>query len=216
MSTLRQGLLPPRREMPADDLARLQAYLDGQSRIHLAAWATHDHGADAIDDHVLLGVDDADLRGDDAWALEFGLMIEVPHPHPGWVDPFAMSEAETVKAFADVVWERHGEPSVELDPLDFRFTWEPLDVPASNTAAFRDLVAIVRGLVRVEAGTERLWKNGNEMRCSLRYFLDFDHREPRDFDRIGSALREAGIPAGAMSAGLPREGQAVTAVLYER
>jgi len=95
VSTLREGLLPPRREMSEADLEPLRTYFEGQSRIQFAAWASHARGADAVDDHVLLGTADGDLRNEHVAALEIGLLLEVPHPHPGWVDLFAMSDLET-------------------------------------------------------------------------------------------------------------------------
>jgi hypothetical protein len=115
VTTLREGLVPPRHELPAPDAEALRRYLDGQRRVRLACWVGHDHGA-TRDDHLLLGIDDADWRGGDLRALDLGLEHDLPSVH-AWIDLFALSDADTARALGDVVWERSGEPSPALDPL---------------------------------------------------------------------------------------------------
>jgi hypothetical protein len=220
-STLREGLCTPRRDPDAFRVVELRAFLDGQSRIHLAGWVSHEHrlgnGEVDHDDHLLLGIDDADWQRDGLWALELGLnYFELP-TLDAWLDLFSMAEAADVRRIGSVLWEREAEPSPELDPLDYTLTWEPLELEADAVAAFAGLVRHVPGVVRIEACRERLWKADEERRVETRLFVGFDERRPHDFEQIRSAMSEAGIDnrTFGISASLP-SGPQRTAVLYER
>lgn len=222
MTSLRENLHPPRREIAADELERLRAYLDGQSRIRLAAFASHEHhgpgGAVDYDEHLLLGVADADYEGEHVRALDRGIEREIVGVH-AWFDLFALSDADAVRGLAEVLWERNESPAGELDPLEFRLTWEPLDVSEAAVAAVAEHVRAIGGVRRVEAGRERLWKNGREVAAEVCFYVDFAIRRPNDFELLEDALRDAGaVPATSwqLSAGLPGDGRVRTAVLYAR
>jgi hypothetical protein len=219
--TLRGGLCFPQRELDPATAGRLRAFLDGQRRIHLAAWVGHEHerpgGVADYDDHLLLGIDDADWQCGDLRALDLGLSsFELPAVH-AWIDLFALRDAETVRETAVVLWEREPPASPELDPLDYRITWAPLELEAGVAAAFAELVRGVPGVVRIEAGWERLWKGETERLAERTFFVEFDERQPQDFEQLKHAMREAGIDTRnfAMTAALPAGGEQ-TAVLYER
>lgn len=217
MTSLREELQAPRRQPAASELAELCAYLDRQSRVHLAAWVAHAHGPDQYDDHLLLGIADADWHGEHAGALEMGIGGEIPHLE-AWLDLFAMSDAEVVRDLGEVLWEREVVPGGRLDPLDFRITWEPLDVTQPAADAFAGLVRGIPGVRRIEGGRERLWKNGDEVRTTSRMFVGFDERRPHDFQQIESAIRASGVATTnfGISADLPNDPRVRTAVLYER
>jgi hypothetical protein len=221
VTTLREGLGAPRRALRADELARLRSYLDRQGRIRLAAWASHEHtgpGGVDHDDHLLLGVPDADFEGVHAQALDRGLEHELPGIH-AWLDLFALSDVDAVRAFADVLWERGEAPAGDLDPLEFRLTWEPLEAPAAAVAAFARLVGGLPGVERVEGCLERLWKNERLVETETQLHVAFSERRPDDFDLIRGAVVESGVSASAgssITAALPRDDRVRTAVLYAR
>lgn len=129
-----------------------------------------------------------------------------------------MTDAVTVRKSFEVLWERDGRPLDDLDPLDFRFSWEPLEVPEPAAAAFAGLLRHLPLVRRVEATVERLWKNGSELRSNAQFYVEFIERRPHDFEHVSNAAREAGIALRrfGMTAGRPWDDRIRTAVLFER
>ena len=210
---MREGVDAPTESIPDEDLARVRSFLDAQSRVDVAVWVRHRHtGPEGVmyDHHLMLGLADDDCASGDMGALEVGIGI----PRPGWLDVFPLSEVEALRSFGTVVWERDDGPRTG-DPLDFRFTWEPLQLEPEAVDAFATLVAAVEGVARIEGAIERLWKNGSEIRHSAHLYIDFRDRRPHDFERIENAAREAGLSIHGTSAGLPNRSDVRTSTLYE-
>ena len=214
---MREGLDAPTESMSQEELNGVRSYLDSQARVDLAVWVRHEQqGVDGplYDHHLMLGVPDDDYAAGDMWALERGIELR----QPGWLDIFPLSEVAALRAFGTVVWERGDRPR-SGDPLDFRFTWEPLDVNDADAETFAELVRAVEVVDRVEGTVERLWKNGAEIERSVQLFIEFRHRRPHDFEQVQNAARKAGLtPKGVsagMSAGLPRHPDVRTSKLYE-
>ena len=218
MST-RSGLVAPTETVPQEDLARMREYLDVQSPIALAVWVRHGHpGSDGpgFDHHTMLGVADERFDRGDMQAFEYG--IERECSFPGWLDVYPCSEVEPLRSFGHVLWEREGSAADGLDPLDFRSTWEPLQIRSSQEEAFAGLMRRVSGVRRVEAAVWQLWKGDRQLDTSVQFHLDFSERRPHDFEEVRRALDEAGIraPSTSMTAGLSTDDRVRTAVIYAR
>lgn len=214
---MREGLDAPTEAIAAEELAAIRSYLDSQARIDLAIWVRHEQqGVDGpqYDHHLMLGIADDDYAAGDMWALMVG--IELRLRQPGWLDLFPLSEVEALRPLGTVVWERGARPR-NGDSLDFRFTYEPLEVDDEVAQAFAELVRVIDGVERIEGTLERLWHDDDEVEQTIQLHLGFRHRRPHDFEQVESAAREAGLtaPRMSMSAGLPTRPQVRTSTLYE-
>ena len=198
---MREGLDAPTFELPPENVRAIRAFLDGQSPIRLAVWVRHEQqGVDGpmYDHHLVLGVDDEDWAGGDMPALEQGM--DLPWPavsEPIWVEVSPVSEVERLRAFGTVLWEQPEEPTEGLDPLDFRYTHEPVEVAAEALARFRSLVrSVAPDVVRVTATRSRLWKGDREVEAdtslSIAWEL-FSGPSPGPLHAVLDAAREAGI-----------------------
>jgi hypothetical protein len=216
---MHEGLTAPTEDVAPETLTRMREFLDQQRAIALAVWVRHEQqGIDGplYDHHTMLGVDDQLYADTDLWALERGIRLSAFVP--GWLDLFPLSEVEALRPVGQVLWERAASLGADLDPLDFRFTWEPLEVQEHAAASFANVARGLPELRRVEASRELLWKNGHTVQVRASFWLDFVQRRPGDFDGVKRALRESGISPREFSitAELPRVERVRTAVLYER
>lgn len=212
---MREGFDAPTAVLPEQDAIALRDYFDAQSRIELAVWVRHEQrGADGplYDHHLVLGVDDEDYASGDMWALELGMNLPgLCFDGPIWApDIFALSEVEALRAFGAVVWEGPGSG----DPLDFSLTWEPFEADPDDVARFGRLIAAERGIRRVEATRQRLWRGREEVASSSCFFVDADGVRLA-VSIVGDAAREALPGVGGVSLGLPRDPRIRTATVYE-
>lgn len=167
MTTLREGLCAPAVEPPPALVRQLAAFLDGQSRIRLAAWMGHDHGRD-VDEHLLFGIDDSDWHESDLRALDHGLEREVVGFH-AWLDVFSVADAAAVRADGIVLWEQRSPGS---DPLDYRFTYEPLDPGPAVLARFGAFLEAEPAIRRVSGIVQKLWKGDALVEDSVQLAVD--------------------------------------------
>jgi hypothetical protein len=217
---IRMPLHPPT-EFPSDDeIARTCAYLDGQSRIDLAVWVRHEQkGVDGplYDHHVMLGLADEDYENGDPDAILFGVERELGYLG-GWTDLFPLSEVETLREFGHVLWERDGRPIAGLDPLNFRWVFEPVEPSAEALEVFRRLIAVLPAVVRVEATHQRLLKDDQERYNTTTLYVLWDTElgpVQNALAVVGSAAAEAGISYQGLSAGIPSHPDIRTTVLYD-
>lgn len=219
---IRDGLDAPTVEPSREEVEAMRAFLDGQSRIKLAVWVRHEHEAPdgpTYDHHVMLAVDDEDCATEDMRALDSGLRFPRPHSAgPTWVDLAPASEVEALRSFGAVLWEQATPGS---DPLDYRFTHEPITVAPQALAAFRRMMPTVAPqVVRVTATRSRLWKGEAQIEddTSLCVACDFDQLgpPPGPLQAVQDAAREAGIAHDGGSLELPAEPLPHATVLYER
>jgi hypothetical protein len=218
---MREGLDAPTLELPADDVERIRAFLDGQSRLKLAVWVRHEQqGVDGplYDHHFVLGVEDEDWETGDMRALDQGL--RVPRPamsEPTWIDLYPLSEVDALRSFGTVLWE---QTAAGGDPLDFRFTHEPVAVPAAALRAFASQVRVAAPeVVRVTATRSRLWKGESEIEgdTNLSVACFFDRMSPPGpLEAVLAAAREAGIAHDGGSLERPAEPPSYATVLYEQ
>jgi len=219
---MREGLDAATLELSADDLMRMRAFLDGQAPIKLAVWVRHEQqgvGGPLYDHHVVLGFDDREWERGDMRAVEQGMRFPWPRTTgPTWIDPYPLSEVEPLRAFGRVLWEQTTPGS---DPLDYRFTHEPVTVPAEALAAFRSVMPTVAPqVVRVTAKRSRLWKGEAEIEedvglCVACYF-DQMGPPPGPLQVVQDAAREAGIAHTSGSLERPAETPPYATVLYEK
>ncbi|HEU5478143.1 MAG TPA: hypothetical protein VFU64_10020 [Gaiellaceae bacterium] len=217
---MREGLDAPTFELPAENVAAIRAFLDGQSRIKLAVWVRHEHdGPDGSshDHHVVLAVADEDWATGDMRALDAGLHLPLQTPEPTWIDIAPVSEVEPLRSFGRLLWE-HTSPGP--DPLDFRFTHEPVAVSPEARSAFGRLVRVVAPeVVRVSATRSRLWKGESEVEddTNLSVGCYFDQLSPPGpLGVVQEAAREAGIAHSGASLERPAEPPPYATILYER
>jgi hypothetical protein len=149
------------------------------------------------------------------WALELGMPLPaLQFGEPQWIpDIFALSEVETLRAVGTVLWEG-GDGA---DPLDFKLTYEPLEVDAEALGRFADLVAAEPGIRGVYGTRERLWEGDEEIRQSNHLYVDAEGVRVA-LSIVGDAARAAGLVSdGAFGASLavPPDPQVRTATLYE-
>lgn len=167
MTTLRDGLRAPVVEPPAALVRQLATFLDGQSRIRLAAWMGHEHGPD-VDEHLLFGIDDRDWRESDLRALGHGLEREVVGFH-AWLDVFSVVDAAAVCGDGIVLWE---QTSPGRDPLDYRYTYEPLDPAPALLARFGVLLEAEPAIRGVAGMVQKLWKGDVLLEESVQLAVD--------------------------------------------
>jgi hypothetical protein len=167
VTTLREGLCAPAVEPPPALVRQLAAFLDGQSRIRLAAWIGHEHGRD-VDEHLLFGIDDRDWRESDLRALDHGLEREVIGFH-AWLDVFSVVDADAVRADGIVLWE---QTSPGGDPLDYRFTYELLDPGSAMLARFGALLEAEPAIRGVAGTVQKLWKGEALVEESVQLAVD--------------------------------------------
>jgi len=157
---MRSAIDAPTEVFSPEVAGRMRAFLDRQRPIELAVWVRHEqHGVEGplYDHHTMLGVDDERYSAADLPALEQGIGLECPGI-PGWLDLFPLSEVEGLCDFGEVLWERSDELG-ELDPLDFRFTHEPIAVTPEARSVFVELVReAAPAVVLVYASHARFWK----------------------------------------------------------
>lgn len=216
---MRDGLDAPTLELAADDVERMRAFLDAQSPIKLAIWVRHEQQGDGplYDHHVVLGIDDRVWAEGDMRALEQGMQFPRPSTaEPTWIDPFPLSEVESLRSFGTVLWEQT-EPGP--DPLDYRFTYEPVTVSADALATFRRVMPTVAPeVVLVTATRSRLWKGDSEIEddTGLGIACHFDQlAPPGPLQAVQDAAREAGIAHRSASLERPAEPPPYATVLYE-
>ena len=195
---MREGLDAPTFELPEETLENVRAFLDGQSRFRLAVWVRHEQqGVDGplYDHHLVLAVDDEDSATEDLRALDAGLQLPaLSMTESTWVDIYPLSEVEGLRSFGTVLWE---QTTPGPDPLDYRFTHEPVDVPAEVLTTFAGLVRTAAPeVVRVTATRSRLWKGESEVEDSTGLIVtcDFDRMSPPGpLHVVQQAAREVGI-----------------------
>jgi hypothetical protein len=217
---MRDGLDAPTFELPAENVAQIRAFLDGQSRFRLAVWVRHEQrGVDGplYDHHLVLAVDDEDWATGDMRALEEGMRLPaLDTTEKTWIDVYPASELAELRSFGTVLWE---QTSPGADPLDYRFTYEPVAVSAEALETFGSLVhAVAPEVVRVTATRSRLWKGRSEVedQVSLYVGCEFERMSPPGPLRIvQEAAREAGIAHSGGSLGRPVEPPACATVLYD-
>jgi hypothetical protein len=167
VTTLREGLCAPAVEPPPALVRQLAAFLDGQSRIRIAAWMGHERGRD-VDEHLLLGFDDRDWSESDVRALDHGLEREVVGFH-AWLDVFSVVDHAAVRADGIVLWEQRSPGS---DPLDYRFTYEPLDPGSAMLARFGALLEAEPAIRGVSGMVQKLWKGDALVEESVQLAVD--------------------------------------------
>ncbi len=216
---MREGLDAPTLELPAETVDEIRDFLDGQSRFRLAVWVRHEQqGADGplYDHHLGLAVDDEDWATGDMRALDAGLRLPLRIPEPTWVDIAPVSEVEPLRSIGTVLWE---QTSPGPDPLDYRFTHEPVVVPAEALTTFARLVrAAAPEVVRVTATRSRLWKGDTQIEdgtnlCVACYFDRIS--PPGPLGVVQEAAREADIAHSGASLERPAEPPAYATVLYD-
>jgi hypothetical protein len=214
---MREGFDAPTDALPEEDVRALRAFFDRQSRIKLAVWVRHEQrGVDGpiYDHHLAVGVADEDYVSGDMRALELGMELPgLRFDGPTWMpDIFALSEVEALRGVGTVVWQG-GDAG---DPLDYRFTWEPLDADADARERFAALVDPLP-IRSVEAARERLWKGGEEVKVTDQLFVEAD--PGRDvLSTVHDAARTAklvGTTGSSSTLGRPRDPRIRTATLYE-
>jgi hypothetical protein len=219
---MREGLDAPTFELPAEHVERIQAFLDAQSPIKLAVWVRHEQqGVDGplYDHHVVLGIDDRVWASGDMRALEQGMQFPYPRvTAPLWLDTYPASEVDPLRSFGTILWEQSVPGS---DPLDYRFTHEPVEVSADALAAFRNVMpAVAPQIVRVTATRLRLWKGETEIEESTNLcascFFDEMGPPPGPLQAVLDAAREAGIAHDGGELQRPDETPPDATVLYER
>ena len=218
---MRAGLDGPTAELPPEDVADLRAFFDAQSRVKLAVWVRHEQqGADGpvYDHHLMLGVDDADYEAGDMWALELGIPLPaLRFDGPTWApDIFRLSEVDALRSFGTVVWEHDPETATGDDPLDYRLTWEPVEVGAEARERLGALLASEPGITCVEATRQRLWRGREEIQTSVQLFVDAAGVRLA-VPIVQDAARAAGLAtAGGLGVSLGRPWQGMTtAKVYE-
>jgi hypothetical protein len=217
---MRDSLDAPTMELPVDNVREIRAFLDGQSRIKLAVWVRHEQqGVEGpmYDHHLVLGVDDRDWASGDMRALEEGLELPaLATSEPTWLDLFAVSEVERLRSFGTVLWEQKAPGP---DPLDYRFTREPVTVSAEALARFRDLVGkVAPDVVRVTATRSRLWKGETEIEESITLCVAADIEggmPPGPLEIVSEAAREAGIRHHGGTLTRPQDAETGETLLYE-
>jgi hypothetical protein len=167
VTTLRAGLRPPVVEPPAPLVRQLVDFLERQSRIRLAVWMSHEHGDD-LDQHLLLGIDDRDWCESDLRALDHGLERE-GLGFQAWLDLFSTADADAARAAGVVLWE---QTSPGADPLDYRFTYEPLQPAPAALGAFTELLEARPAIRRVGATLQKLWKGDALVEESVQLAVD--------------------------------------------
>jgi hypothetical protein len=209
---MREGLDAPTWELPAERVAEIRSFLDGQSRIRLAVWVRHRLATaePLYDHHLVLGVSDEDWVTGDMWALEEGAQLP-PLGTGTWLDIYPESEVGALRAFGTVLWE---QAAAGPDPLDYRFTHEPFAPDPAAAERFTDLLSADPGIRRVGALVERLWKGDDSIKETVQ--LTVEARPGSDvLQLVHDAARETvvvGVPAsGATLGSLPAE----AIILYE-
>jgi hypothetical protein len=209
VTTLRDGLRAPVVVPPPALVRQLVAFLEGQSRIRVAVWMGHEHGTD-VDEHLLLGIDDRDWRESDLRALDHGLEHDVVGFH-AWLDLFSVADTAAARADGIVLWEQTLPGS---DPLDYRFTYEPLEPDPAMLARFAALLEAEPAIRRVAATVQKLWKGDALVEESVQLAVDAQPLanalaivDPAARDTILVGCRNHGSTLG------PREGTIQT--LYE-
>ena len=188
---MREGLDAPTLEVPAENRENIRVFLDGQSRIKLAAG--------------------------DMGALDAGMRCPWPHlTEPTWIDLYPVSEVEELRPFGTVLWE---QTTPGDDRLDYRFTHEPVVFPADAVATFRNLVRTAApDVTRVAATRSRLWKGESEIEDTTNLCVVCEWSRmpsPGPLKAVLDAAHEAGIAHSGGSLvrliDLPPDGS----VLYE-
>ncbi len=217
---MREGLDAPTFELPAENVAEIRAFLDGQSRFKLAVWVRHEQlGVDGplYDHHLVLAVDDEDWATGDMRALEEGMRLPaLDTTESTWIDIYPVSEFAELRSFGIVLWE---QTSPGADPLDYRFTHERVSVSTEALRAFGSSVhAAAPEVVRVTATRSRLWKGNSEVEDSTSLYVacDFERLSPPGpLEAVQAAAREAGIAHSGGSLGRPVVPPPHATVLYE-
>jgi hypothetical protein len=209
---MREGLDAPTWELPAERVAEIRSFLDGQSRIRVAVWVRHRLATaePLYDHHLVLGVSDEDWATGDLRALEEG--AELPALGSGtWLDIYPQSEVDALRDFATVVWE---QTAPGADPLDYRFTHEPFAPDAAAAERFAALLSAEPAVRRVGALVERLWKGDRFVREKVQ--LTVEGAPGADVLSIAAdaarATVIAGVPASGATLGTP---PAEATILYE-
>jgi hypothetical protein len=217
---MREELDAPTFELSAENLQAIRAYLDGQSRFRLALWVRHEQqGVDGplYDHHLVLAVDDADWETGDMRALDAGLRVPLHTTEPTWIDICPVAETTALRSFGTVLWEQKAPGP---DPLDYRFTHEPVDVSAEAVKAFGSAVRTVAPeVVRVTATRSRLWKGETEVDddTTLHVACWFDRLSPPGpLKAVQEAAREAGIPHTSGSLERPAGPPSYATLLYDK
>lgn len=218
---MREGLDAPTFELPAENVEQIRAFLDGQSRFRLAVWVRHEQrGPDGplYDHHLVLAVDDEDCATEDMRALDSGLRLpRLDTTEPTWTDIFPASEVDALRSFGTLLWE---QTTPGPDPLDYRFTHEPVAVSPEARSAFERLVRVVAPeVVCVTATRSRLWKGESEVEDSTNLTVGcyFDQvSPPGPLPVVQEAAREAGIAHSGASLERPAEPPHYATLLYER
>jgi hypothetical protein len=219
---MRDGLDAPTLQLSADDVRAMRAFLDGQSLITLLVWVRHEQqGVDGplFDHHLMFGIPDDVCPTCDLWALEENLPLPpLQFGEPTWNDIFPLSEVEELRSFGTVVWEHDAARSTGDDPLDYRFTWEPLEVASDTAQALTAGLSGEAGIARVDAARRRLWKNGVEVGSSIDLYVDASDEARLAVTIVQQAATQSGLVGTAgfsVGRGLPRHDRIRTATVYQ-
>ncbi len=212
---MREGLDAPTFELPADNVERIRAFLDGQSRITLAVWVRHaQQGADGplYDHHVVLAVGDEDWATGDMRALDAGIHLPALDTQEStWIDLAPASEVDMLRSFGTVLWEQR---SPGADPLNYRFTFEPFEPDPDAVEWFATAVAALPAVRCVGADVSRLWHGEEEVESQVRLLIDapFGADALRPVVDAARASVLAGRPNHGASIGQPEDSMTI---LYE-
>jgi hypothetical protein len=218
---MRKGIDAPTLELPAENVEDIRAFLDEQSRFKLAMWVRHEQagaGGPLYDHHLVLAVDDEDWATGDIRALDAGMHLPAfDTSEKTWIDIYPFSEVDALRSFGSVLWE---QVSPGADPLDYRFTYEPVAVSAETLRAFQHAVcAIAPEVVRVTATRSHLWKGDTEIEdnTNLCVACDLDRISPPGPLRVvQEAARDAGIVHSGGTLDQPGEPPPYATVLYTK
>jgi hypothetical protein len=165
--------LPPAEPLAGDDRAKAVAYFDRQGRADLAVWVGYRMRAGGCVDHELM----IRLRGRrpgsvELRALFWGVTYDLPtRCYVGFPTHAEMRQARRV---GELIWERTGQAPAGANPLEFRFDYERVELPADLRAAIDEIGREFPVVHCIRLTRAKLLKSGQLFRESVNVGVECD------------------------------------------
>jgi hypothetical protein len=177
--------LPPAEPLDDDDRVKAVAFLEGQARFELAVWVGYRTGPGHNADHELKLRLRGNRPGRDGlrtlfWGVSYSLGTRC------YVGVPTHAEMRKIRRAGELTWERREPPPEGADPLDFRLSREPVELPGALRQQIKAAMEAFPEVHRVRIARTKMWKSDELFRENVVAAVECDGRTTGPGDPVGA------------------------------